>query len=44
MIARDPHDAAALNYLGYMLAERGTSLDEAVTLIRRALTIEPDNP
>ena len=44
VIARDPLDAGALNYLGYMLAERGTSLDEAVTLLRRALTIEPDNP
>jgi tetratricopeptide (TPR) repeat protein len=43
LIARDPLDATALNYLGYMLAERGTSLDEAVTLIQRALKIEPDN-
>jgi len=44
VIARDPLDAGALNYLGYMLAEHGRSLDEAATLIRRALTIEPDNP
>ena len=44
VIARDPLDAGALNYLGYMLAERGTSLDEAVTFLRRALKIEPDNP
>ena len=44
VIARDPLDAGALNYLGYMLAERGTSLDEAVTLLQRALKIEPDNP
>jgi tetratricopeptide (TPR) repeat protein len=44
VIARDPLDAGALNYLGYMLAERGTALDEAVTLLQRALTIEPDNP
>jgi tetratricopeptide (TPR) repeat protein len=43
VIATDPLDAGALNYLGYMLAERGTSLDEAVTLIQRALTIEPGN-
>ena len=43
VIAQDPLDAGALNYLGYMLAERGTSLDEAVTLIQRALTIEPGN-
>jgi tetratricopeptide (TPR) repeat protein len=44
VIARDPLDAGALNYLGYMLAEHGRSLDEAVTLIQRALKIEPDNP
>jgi len=47
LIAEDPLDANALNYLGYMLAERGgpaPSLDEAVTLIQRALVVEPDNP
>jgi tetratricopeptide (TPR) repeat protein len=44
VIARDPLDAGALNYLGYMFAEHGRSLDEAATLIQRALKIEPDNP
>ena len=44
LIAKDPLDANALNYLGYMLAEQGTSLDEAVTLIQRALKIDPENP
>ena len=44
VIARDPLDAGALNYLGYMLAEHGRSLDEAASLIQRALEIEPDNP
>jgi tetratricopeptide (TPR) repeat protein len=44
VIARDPLDAGALNYLGYMLAEHGTSLDEAVSLIERALKVDPDNP
>src|SRR5258706_152295 len=44
VIGRDPLDAGALNYLGYMLAEHGTALDEAVTLIQRALKIDPDNP
>ena len=43
VIAKDPLDAGALNYLGYMLAERRTSLNEAVTFIQRALTIEPGN-
>src|SRR3954447_21726399 len=43
VIAKDPLDANALNYLGYMLAERGgSSADEAVTLIQRALKVEPD--
>ncbi len=44
VIARDPLDAGALNYLGYMLAEHGRSLDEAASLIQRALKIEPGNP
>jgi tetratricopeptide (TPR) repeat protein len=44
LIAKDPIDANALNYLGYMLAEQGVSLDEAVTLIQRALKVDPDNP
>jgi len=46
LIAQDPLDAGALNYLGYMLAERGAAagLDEAVSLIQRALKIDPDNP
>ncbi len=43
IIARDPLDANALNYLGYMFAEQGTQLDEAVVLIERALKVEPDN-
>lgn len=46
IIAKDPLDAGALNYLGYMMAERGSAagLDEAVTLIQRALQVDPDNP
>ncbi|MGB2716225.1 MAG: tetratricopeptide repeat protein [Vicinamibacterales bacterium] len=44
LLARDPRDATALNYLGYMFAERGARLDEAIDLVQRALKIEPDNP
>jgi tetratricopeptide (TPR) repeat protein len=44
LIERDPMNATALNYLGYMLADRGVRLDEAITLIERALKVEPDNP
>jgi tetratricopeptide (TPR) repeat protein len=43
VIAREPRHAQALNYLGYMLAERGERLDEAVALIDKALAIDPDN-
>ncbi len=42
-IEMDPEHAAALNYLGYMLAERGVRLDESVAYLKRALAIEPDN-
>ncbi len=42
-IALNPKNAAALNYLGYTMAESGTNLDEAESLIRRALEIEPDD-
>jgi tetratricopeptide (TPR) repeat protein len=40
----EPSNAEALNYLGYLLANRGRSLDEAVRLVERALTAEPGNP
>jgi Flp pilus assembly protein TadD len=38
-----PDSPEALNYVGYGLAEKGESLDEAESLVRRALAIEPDN-
>jgi len=44
LISRAPGHAGALNFLGYMLADRGQQLDEALGLIQRALEIEPDNP
>ncbi len=43
VLARDPDNATALNYLGYMLAERGERLDESVGFLTKALQIEPDN-
>jgi tetratricopeptide (TPR) repeat protein len=39
----DPDFAEALNYLGYMWAERGENLNEARTMIERALKEEPKN-
>lgn len=44
LLARDPLDANALNSLGYLLADRGERLDEAVELLQRANKIEPGNP
>jgi tetratricopeptide (TPR) repeat protein len=43
VLAREPDNAGALNYLGYMLAERGERLDESVTYLKKALEQEPDN-
>lgn len=43
-LEREPDDAQAMNSLGYMFAERGERLDEAVELLHRALEIEPGNP
>lgn len=37
----NPKNAMALNYLGYMLADRGVRLDEAVGYVERALQIDP---
>jgi len=43
VIAGDPQSAITLNYLGYMLADRGVKLDEALTLIKKAVDLEPAN-
>ena len=42
-IELNPQNAAALNYLGYTWAEMGVQLDEAESLIQRALKIEPND-
>ena len=39
----DPSNAMVLNYLGYMLADKGTKLPEALKLIRKAVEQEPMN-
>lgn len=43
LLAIDPNDAYALNYLGYMYADKGMRLTEAVELLEKAIAIEPDN-
>jgi tetratricopeptide (TPR) repeat protein len=39
----DDDFAPALNYLGYMWADGGRNLEEALDLVERAVAIEPDN-
>ncbi len=43
LIAKDPDFDPALNYLGYMLADRGEQLEYAKELIQQAVSISPDN-
>ena len=43
VLARDEDHAESLNALGYMLADRGVRLDEALTYIHRAHKLRPDN-
>jgi tetratricopeptide (TPR) repeat protein len=37
----DPQDPGVLNYLGYMLADEGQKLPDALKMIRRAVELEP---
>lgn len=43
IIDDDPANAGAMNYLGYMLADRNERLDEAQKLITKALELDPQN-
>jgi tetratricopeptide (TPR) repeat protein len=43
VLAMNPQNSGAMNYLGYMLANRGLKLEEAARLIEKALEIEPGN-
>lgn len=38
-----PDYAPALNYLGYMWADRGENLEEALRMLHRAVALDPDN-
>ena len=42
-LALNPDNASALNYLGYMLADRGVRLEEARDLIAKAVERDPKN-
>jgi len=43
LLKQQPNHGPALNYLGYMLADRGERLEYARRLIEKALEITPDN-
>jgi tetratricopeptide (TPR) repeat protein len=43
VLAADPQNAAVLNYLGYMLVDRGQKLDESLIMIKKAVELEPAN-
>lgn len=43
VLALDPKDAQALNYLGYTYAEMGIHLEEALKYIKLALSIRPND-
>jgi len=43
VLQQDPNNTMTLNYLGYMLADRNTRLEEALTLIKKAVSMDPQN-
>ncbi len=43
ILASDPDNAMTLNYYGYMLADRGLRLEEALGFIKKAVQLEPAN-
>ncbi len=43
VLSHDNTNAAVLNYLGYMLADRGVRLDEALAYVKRAVQLDPQN-
>ncbi len=43
LVETEPNDANAANYLGYMWADREVRLDEALELIARAVSLDPEN-
>ncbi len=44
ILKENPKDAPTLNYIGYMLADRGVRLNEAVDYVQQALALDPNNP
>ncbi|MCX8083886.1 MAG: tetratricopeptide repeat protein [Calditerrivibrio sp.] len=44
LLALNPNNASALNYLGYLYADLNKNLEEAYVMIEKALKMEPENP
>jgi tetratricopeptide (TPR) repeat protein len=43
VLAIDPNNATVLNDLGYMFADRGVNLQEALKMIQKAVELDPQN-
>jgi len=43
LLEQNPNNSSAMNYLGYMLADRNVRLQEAQELIRKAVAQDPNN-
>jgi tetratricopeptide (TPR) repeat protein len=43
ILDQNPDNSTVLNYLGYMLADHGTKLDEALAMIKKAVEEDPAN-
>jgi tetratricopeptide (TPR) repeat protein len=44
LLEKDPHDPIALNFVGYVWADRGMNLDDAYKMIKEANEMKPDDP
>ena len=43
ILAIDSNNSMTLNYLGYMLGDRGVKLDDALSMVQKAVQLEPQN-
>lgn len=43
LLGSDPNNAMVLNYLGYMLTDRGVRVEEALGYLKRAVKLDPQN-
>jgi tetratricopeptide (TPR) repeat protein len=44
LLKKNPKHVGALNFIGYLWAERGTNLDQAENYVRQALKLKPNDP